>query len=108
MKPVVERRVAKVGFERIGKLNLTKTKDILLNTIIEQPRICSVVFRTNSGRLAKVWGRVGVTKYLKGIGKRSIETNSKYILFYDFNKGYRNINRDNIVAVNGLNLKIEG
>ena len=93
----------------IGRANtaLKSVKDVLLNAIVEQPRICSVVAKTNSGRIVKYWGRVGVTKYLKGNTNRSLETEQKYILFFDFKKGYRNINRKNIVALNGVNLSVD-
>lgn len=93
----------------IGRKSKARSShDTVFNSIVEYPRICSVTFKTNNGEICKLHGRTGVKKYLKGIGKRSIETDSKYILFFDFVKGYRNINRNNIIAVNGLNLKIEG
>ena len=83
----------------------------ILNSLIETGKICSVKAITNSGKVVKFHGRVGVTKYLKNNHRtkaRSKETQSNYILFYDFQKqGYRNIARNRIVSVNAHTLKIE-
>jgi hypothetical protein len=93
---------------RTSALNIAKT---ILNGLVETGKICSVTAITNSGKVVKFHGRVGVTKYLKNNDKtkpRSKATSDNYILFYDFQKqGYRNIARNRIVSVNAHTLKIE-
>ena len=89
----------------IGRKSKARSShDTVLNSIIEYPRICSVTFKRNDGVIRKVWGRANVMLN----GKPSL-SDENYILFYDFGlKDFRRINRNNIIAVNGLNLKIEG
>ena len=93
----------------ISRAAVKTSHDRILNSIVEYPRFCSVTFKKNDGTICKLHGRTGVKKHLKGTGAtRSSAVDNQYILFWDKKVGYRNINRNNIIAVNGLNLKIEG
>jgi len=77
----------------------------VLNAIVENGKFCKVEFLKKDGSVGTVHGRTGVKRYAKG-GKRT--TNDRdYIMFYDLNKGYRNVNRHTILKVNGVNLKIK-
>lgn len=61
-------------------------------------KIFRVTFVKRDGSIRDLVGRMGVTKYLKG-GKRTTDEN-KYLCVYDIqNRGYRSINRGNILAV---------
>jgi hypothetical protein len=76
----------------------------VLNAIIENGKICKVEFIKKDGSVGVVHGRTGVHKHARG-GKRT-SSDDQYIMFYDFDKGYRNVNRRSITKVNGINLKI--
>jgi len=78
----------------------------VLNNIIETGKFCKVTFVKKDGSLRTLHGRTGVSKYTKG-GTRTTK-DSDYIMFWDREVGYRNINRKTIVAVNGINLEIKG
>ena len=78
--------------------------DTVLNSIIESGKICKVEFVKKDGSTGVVHGRTGVYKHTKG-GKRTSD-DGEYIMFYDFEKGYRNVNRRTITRVNGINLRI--
>lgn len=80
----------------------TKSMTAILNEMIETGKICSVEFVKKDGTKGRVWGRTGVWRHAKG---QRVTSTKKYITFYDFNKGYRSVNRSTIVSVNGLNLK---
>lgn len=82
-------------------------RNVLNDLFIETGRFCKVSFVTNSGRVSTVHGRTGVHKYIKGIGKRPESMNDDYILFWDRNRGYRNLRRDTIIAINGEKVKLE-
>lgn len=61
-------------------------------------KIFSVVFVKKDGTVRNLVGRTGVKKYTKG-GKPTVDTN-RYLCVYDIqNHGYRNINKDSILAV---------
>lgn len=84
-------------------------KNKLMEKIIESGKICSVTFVKKDGSLRTLVGRTGVSKHVKG-GARTSD-NSQYIMFWDKNEGrvgngYRNINRDTIVAVKGLGVTV--
>lgn len=80
----------------------------LLNHIVETGKICCVTFTKKDGSIGRVHGRTGVTRYIKYAGQHKRTSDPKqYIMFYDFQKGYRNVNRDTITTVNGINLKIK-
>lgn len=81
------------------------TMNAILNDIVETGKICKVEFIKKDGTVGSVHGRTGVWSKSKG-GQRTSST-KKYIMFYDFHKGYRNVNRSTIVSVNGINLKIK-
>ncbi len=76
----------------------------VLNAIIENGKICKVEFIKKDGSVGVVHGRTGVHKHARG-GKRT-SSDDQYIMFYDFDKGYRNVNRQAITKVNGINLRI--
>ena len=60
-------------------------------------KIFSVLFFKKDGTIRKLNGRVGVKKGVKGIGNKI--DHSKYITVYDMKKkGFRNVNKDSIVA----------
>lgn len=81
----------------------TTTMKNILNEMIETGKFCKVEFIKKDGTIGTVHGRTGVHCHAKG-GKRT-SSNRQYIMFYDLQKGYRNVNRSKIIAVNGLNLK---
>jgi len=76
----------------------------VLNAIIENGKICKVEFIKKDGSVGVVHGRTGVHRHARG-GTRT-SSDDQYIMFYDFDKGYRNVNRRSITKVNGINLKI--
>lgn len=76
----------------------------VLNAVIENGKICKVEFVKKDGTTGVVHGRTGVYKHTKG-GTRTSD-NGDYIMFYDFKKGYRNVNRHTITRVNGVSLRI--
>lgn len=80
-----------------------KTMTNILNAMIETGKICKVEFIKKDGSIGTVHGRTGVWCHAKG-GRRT-SSNKQYIMFYDFEKGYRNVNRNKIISVNGLSLK---
>lgn len=73
-----------------------------INKLIESGRICTVEFIKKDGSVGRVHGRVGVHKHTKG-GERTSNPD-QYIMFYDMSKGYRNVNRDTIIKVNGVDV----
>ena len=75
-----------------------------LDFLIETGHFVSVTFRRADGKVSHVHGRTGVHKHTKG--NRKTVSSNKYILIYDLKRGYRNINRDTILTVNGEKLKI--
>jgi len=79
-------------------------KDIILNKIIESGRFVTVEFIKKDGSIGHVHGRTGVKKHTKGGVRTSSDT--EYIMFYDIHKGYRNVNRNTIISVNGERLSI--
>lgn len=74
-----------------------------LSAIIESGKICRVEFTKKDGTTGVVHGRTGVHKHTQG-GQRTSD-DAQYIMFYDFTKGYRNVNRNTITKVNAVNLK---
>ncbi len=76
----------------------------ILNAIIENGKICKVHFIKKDGTTGVVHGRTGVKKYANLT--KPTEQDEKYIMFFDFVKGYRKVNRKSITMVNGLNLRI--
>lgn len=76
----------------------------LLNTMIENGKFCKVLFRKKDGTIGTVHGRTGVHKHSKG-GKAT-HNRRTYITFWDINKGYRAVNRNRIIAVNGVHLRV--
>ena len=77
----------------------------IINSLIENGKFCTVEFVKKDGTLGRVHGRTGVKKYARG-GSRTTD-DSVYIMFYDLDKGYRNVNRETVVSVNGVNLKVK-
>ena len=75
-----------------------------LDALIETGLFVSVTFRKKDGNVSHVHGRTGVTKYCHD--KQQLK-DDKYILIYDLKRGYRKINRLNILAINGENLIIK-
>jgi len=60
-------------------------------------KFMTITFLKNDGSLRVINGRLGVTKYLVG-GKKT--TGDNYITIYSLaDKGYRNINKANILSV---------
>lgn len=80
-------------------------RDRVLNTIVETGKFCKVEFIKKDGSVGYVHGRTGVKRYTKGGNRTSCD--SEYIMFWDKVKGYRNVNRNTIVNVNGMKLKID-
>lgn len=76
----------------------------ILNEVIENGKICKVEFVKKDGTIGTVHGRTGVWRHAKG---QRVTSTKRYITFYDFHKGYRSVNRNTIVSVNGLSLKIK-
>jgi hypothetical protein len=76
----------------------------ILNAMIENGKICKVEFVKKDGTIGTVHGRTGVWRHAKG---QRVTSTKRYITFYDFHKGYRSVNRNTIVSVNGLSLKIK-
>ena len=70
--------------------------------VIESGKFCSVEFIKKDGSIGHVQGRTGVHKHTKG-GQRTSDPD-KYIMFFDTAKGYRNVNRDTIVKINGISI----
>lgn len=71
-----------------------------LASVIEQSagRIIGVTFRKNDGSIRTINCRMGVKFNLKG-GPSFVDYN-QYVLVFDVRKrGYRSINRDNIIEV---------
>lgn len=81
--------------------NMNKT---LLN-IIESGKICKVEFTKKDGTTGVVHGRTGVHKHTQGMQRTSDP--AQYIMFYDFNKGYRNVNKNTITKVNAVHTVIK-
>lgn len=75
-----------------------------LDFLIETGHFVSVTFRKKDGTISQVHGRTGVHKYTKG--ERRTTSAKDYILIYDLQRGYRNVNRNSIIAVNGEKLKV--
>jgi len=71
--------------------------------IIESGKICKVEFTKKDGTTGVVHGRTGVHKHTQGMQRTSDP--KQYIMFYDFTKGYRNVNRNTITSVNAVKLK---
>lgn len=74
------------------------------SSLVSTGQFCTVTFITNSGELRTLNGRTGVTKYIKGTGNRTAQTNDKYLLLYTRNGSNkfdapRNISRVSIVSV---------
>jgi len=83
----------------IANMNTT-----LLN-IIESGKICKVEFTKKDGTTGVVHGRTGVHKHTQGMQRTSDP--AQYIMFYDFNKGYRNVNKNTITKVNAVRTTIK-
>lgn len=75
-------------------------KDLL--KAIESGRICKIEFIKKDGSTGVVHGRTGVHKHTKG-GSRTSNPDD-YFMIYDFEKGYRNVNKNTIIRVNGKSL----
>lgn len=76
-----------------------------LLSIIESGKICKVEFTKKDGTTGVVHGRTGVHKHTQGNQRTSDP--EKYIMFYDFNKGYRNVNKSTITKVNAVHTVIK-
>ena len=76
-----------------------------LLSIIESGKICKVEFTKKDGTTGVVHGRTGVHKHTQGMQRTSDP--AQYIMFYDFNKGYRNVNRSTITKINAVNMSIK-
>ena len=67
-------------------------------------QFCTVIFITKNGEIRKLNGRANVSKYIKGTGKRTEETDEKYLLIWT-RKGSRrfdaarNVDRSRIVSI---------
>ena len=73
---------------------------------------CTVTFITSKGETRTINGRTGVTKYIKGTGKRTSQTADKYFLLWTRNGSMkfdapRNINRQSIISVKAQGIKAE-
>ena len=80
------------------------------SSLVSTGQFCTVTFLTVSGEVRTVNGRTGVTKYLKGTGKRTAQTNDKYLLLYTRNGSNKfdapkNISRVNIISVKAHGIK---
>lgn len=73
-----------------------KLKDAIKR--IENGKIAKVTFIKKDGSVGVVHGRTGVHSHLKG-GKSTVD-HSKYLIVYDFSKGYRCVNKSTILTVN--------
>ena len=76
-----------------------------LLSIIESGKICKVEFTKKDGTTGVVHGRTGVHKHTQGNQRTSDP--DQYIMFYDFNKGYRNVNKSTITKVNAVHTVIK-
>ena len=76
-----------------------------LLSIIESGKICKVEFTKKDGTTGVVHGRTGVHKHTQGMQRTSDP--KQYIMFYDFNKGYRNVNKSTITKVNAVHTVIK-
>jgi hypothetical protein len=84
-----------------------KTSSRVIASLIEQSKgkIVSVDFIKNNGEFRNLVGRMEVRKNLSG-GVRTTDPN-EYICIYDMqNKGYRSINKNQIIALRTQGLEI--
>jgi len=85
---------------------------IVSNSLVSTGNFCTVTFLTNDGEVRTINGRTGVKKYIKGTGKRTEATNSKYFLVYTrsgsraFNAP-RNIARNRIISIRAHGIMAE-
>ena len=82
------------------------------NSLVATGQFCTVTFVTKSGEIRTINGRTGVRKYVKGTGKRTSETDVKYLLLWTrdgspaFNTP-RIVARDRIISVKAHGIKAE-
>lgn len=82
------------------------------SSLVSTGQFCTVTFTTATGEMRTVNGRTGVKKYIKGTGKRSEATDSKYLLLYTRNGSNkfdapRNISRVNIISIKAHGIKAD-
>jgi len=85
---------------------------IVSNSLVSTGNFCTVTFLTNDGEVRTINGRTGVKKYLKGTGKRTETTNSKYFLVYTRNgspkfDAPRNIAKNRIISIKAHGIRAE-
>lgn len=82
------------------------------NSLVATGQFCTVTFITSKGEIRTINGRTGVRKYVKGTGKRTSETDAKYLLLWcrDGSPAFnapRNVARDRIISVKAHGIKCE-
>lgn len=78
------------------------------SSLVSTGNFCTVTFITVSGEIRTINGRTGVKKYLKGTGKRTAQTNDKYLLLYTRNGSPKFDAPENISRVNIISIKAHG
>jgi hypothetical protein len=67
-------------------------------------KMLAVTFIKKDGTERVLNGRIGVTKYIKGVGTKN--KSDEFISIYDVQaKGYRSVNRSTIVAVRSAGIE---
>lgn len=93
-------------YKNIGLVDLASDKaDIAaqaIDSVADGGKIFTVKFLKKDGSERVMNCRLGVVKHLKG-GEKTLTPN--YICVYDMQaQGYRSINPDTVISVNGVNL----
>lgn len=82
---------------------MKNTQILKLIKELESGRIHHIEFIKKDGSVGSVQGRTGVKKHLRG-GVRTSDP-AQYLMIYDFKKGYRNVNIDTIIRVDGVEIR---